>query len=1184
MYLRSVFSFLGIICGFISNSQVNLNSGTPEVSLPLFKYEDAINRLSGGISLNYVGGSGIRVESVAGSTGTGWELNYGGSITRLQRGEPDDQVQTGSFVYPGYFGTGTISSTHASNYDHYKNNYFPSGFLTSQYSPSSPIDIGGAYSPLYNQPRDHRPPPQYLADLEQDIFVFTFNGRQGSFVIGKNLEIKSLEDSRLKFQLEFLTMSGNVRTNISGFSVIDETGIKYVFRDLELSEVIKYDEGYRNIGGVVHLPGFYNRYHPLNELNAGLLLKGRGIGQFIVSKWHLTEITNSSTNAKIKFHYSSYNVDIDGGISSHSSTADTRQKVNSTHEKFKGQCKRITKIEYSEKESIDFIYSLGMRLDLESDKSLSEIIIKYEGVNKFTWKFNYGYFVGHQILESQNIQVSDHHWARLCLKSVQKVGGKSEEPPTKFDYYVGLHENGVFLNKVPPRNSFFQDHWGYYLSWAYGESEMTPGYILNHSFTNKSFLSNLTSFGYMDPDMNYARVGLIKTMTYPLGGSVTYEYEQNKSIILGQTQEVDMGGVRVKKVTINDGFDLGNNKVLEYSYIREDNTSSGWGYEAPIYSSNHSSIRIYKCGDRKFGPSNVLGFASSLNKAFQTGYTKAVQKFISSHSISDFTLNSNNFQSLIVWVIFFLSDLFSANYETFIPTTYQSKRINYNVIPFQYSRVVVADKTDLAAVTTNVYEFTSNDDFPLESNVQSFPYSSKSRLAQWQYGKVKKHTILINNTPVKEIENIYESFKSYYTVGNNFLSRTWRPLNILYGCHFQYSYLVGDNFGSISQEEYAPLYGRMELKEMKEHTYNSSGQSVVKSSHFFYNSDFQVSRTESSNSKGEIIETRTYYPNDYAFTSGVISEMKNRNILNIPVLNQVFLRRNGVNYLIKGSITEFTQIINGDIKPLNLFSFQNDIPVNENVVAFNPNTLIPNSSYFRNTTQNQYLAIGIPATVSSDEGKIATFVDYENKLTTATVINASYDDVAYTSFEAQNKGNWNYSPNNVVNEFVPTGKKCFRFPEQGSEIYKEGAVNGLKYILSFWSKGGAPGIKKEIPVSPYLSSDGIVLLHSYLNLSTGWTYYEYEVSNPSPIKLTNTHDFNGNQYGVPLVFLIDELRYYPSNARITSFAFDPLIGKTSECDANGRITYYEYDDLGRILTIRDEKRNLLKAWEYNYKQ
>jgi hypothetical protein len=45
--------------------------------------------------------------------------------------------------------------------------------------------------------------------------------------------------------------------------------------------------------------------------------------------------------------------------------------------------------------------------------------------------------------------------------------------------------------------------------------------------------------------------------------------------------------------------------------------------------------------------------------------------------------------------------------------------------------------------------------------------------------------------------------------------------------------------------------------------------------------------------------------------------------------------------------------------------------------------------------------------------------------------------------------------------------------------------------------------------------------------------------------------------------------------------YDPLIGKTSECDENNRITYYQYDNLGRLQFVKDENSNIVKMYEYN---
>ena len=49
-----------------------------------------------------------------------------------------------------------------------------------------------------------------------------------------------------------------------------------------------------------------------------------------------------------------------------------------------------------------------------------------------------------------------------------------------------------------------------------------------------------------------------------------------------------------------------------------------------------------------------------------------------------------------------------------------------------------------------------------------------------------------------------------------------------------------------------------------------------------------------------------------------------------------------------------------------------------------------------------------------------------------------------------------------------------------------------------------------------------------------------------------------------------------------SYTYAPLIGMTSECDADNRITYYFYDTLGRLKWIKDQDGNIVKTIQYHF--
>ncbi len=62
------------------------------------------------------------------------------------------------------------------------------------------------------------------------------------------------------------------------------------------------------------------------------------------------------------------------------------------------------------------------------------------------------------------------------------------------------------------------------------------------------------------------------------------------------------------------------------------------------------------------------------------------------------------------------------------------------------------------------------------------------------------------------------------------------------------------------------------------------------------------------------------------------------------------------------------------------------------------------------------------------------------------------------------------------------------------------------------------------------------------------------------------------------------LRTSLPNAMVTTYTYIPLIGMTSSTDPKGMTTFYEYDDFQRLKSIKDQKGNIIKSYDYHYKR
>jgi hypothetical protein len=1217
-----------LFVGFNARGQVNLQTGAATYSMPIFSYSNE-DRLSTTISLDYLDGSGLKVNEVAGSVGTGWNLKFGGVITRKQRGLPDDQKR--DLLYQNPLPENSLMSI-----KDYRGKLFANGYLFSVYNndlintqitneggwqkvlPSSYYTSGIGF---YQWPKP-RPVSEFIeADREMDIFKLDFGKGEFEFVIGKDFSIRLLNDSKLKVEVVTERMlESNIKTCISKFIVTDIDGIQYIFSTKELSEELLYDnfrtptgspEGYIDLNeNLIHYPehegvlgGFPTLFWIMpsvihyginnNVITNYPVYTARKTGNFIVTKWYLSQILNPlvGSNNQINFNYENYLINMN--------TSKIMSRSNIANEEIINKeiifAKRIKNINSGDTK-VEFIYEAVPRIDVPEILPLKEIQIKKQNstINKYV--FEYQYFLA-SLIKPYNYQFDEKEkfMTRLCLKSIQKldVDNLSNGKPTSFEYYTGNPNNyqGFSTNShiyvgsrdiVPPMFSFNTDHYGYYQAVTGVYDEMPTNYVI----PNRAVIE-CSSCDWKNPVSGGAKNGILKSINSPLGGKLSYEYEQNQVSYNGEN--IDVGGVRVSKVNQYDGISHANDLDIEYKYCTSNGiNSSGWGYEIPIYSQTKSS-RVYIQTNQPGLSVSSIGnsLASStitsglVGLAANTGLS-ASQSFISGAI-------SGLINGIIGIVINFMISLFTQNNPPeFIETTkiiYQSNSLqSKNPLPHFYSRVEVYEKQNNISLNgKKIYDFTSNIDYPINFPNYLPPYTNEQRCKMICYGLPKKITVYDKNGfLLKETTNDYEE-SIPVSVGKSLEWITTKNIaDVQPSSHSAYLNSV-DN---IIQKIYNIWSYNIFLIKTTEKIYTKNSMNFLETkTDYTYVPNSHLQRSViTTDSRGAITESKMFYSPDY--NTPMATALVSKNIIT-PLSTETWLTKPySTPELLSTSVTEYGIAANGDYKPVKLYNLETDVPVAESTIGeFNPSLPVRNANLIKQNAEITYDTKGnVSEQIAKPSNRIATTMYDIDNMPVASISNTNRANVAYSSFETRDvfnagiqaiKGDiipddWDVLTigDDPIQRFYhvgtcPTGNRCISLQWEDDKIQTTIPIT-KESILSFWAKGNVIKINNvPIRISAAIAKSEPI---------NGWVYYEILLPAGAAQQVITGKNV-----------LIDEVRLYPSNAKMVTSNYDLANNKINECDINNRITYYESDKLGRPLKVMDEKRNVIKTYEYNFK-
>jgi len=1125
---------------------VSLYTGIPSISIPIYEINEGRIKLP--ISLSYHAG-GIKVEEIASWAGLGWSLSSGGSISRTVMGLPDEGNDA---VYgSGYFNTLN--------------------------------DL--RLKPLIDSPQSTLWWKNQIAyrltkvkDAEPDIFTVSAGGFSGKFFYSQEEQrFFSVPASNLKISKIDDPNNGSFK-----FEITDENGLIYTFDVLETNRVFDY------------LPNITDR-----EID-------------FPTSWFLSSIYDPVTKKSVTFSYINVPISYETmksevqyyGLSQ--AYFENNKNVNVNHI----SSVRLTNIYFGNGNHIDFVTSSTSRLDLTNDKSLQFVKV-YNGTREIKRvELKHTYFQSDNIPDLSSDLPNIHSYAkRLKLDSLIEY-----DPETNLK--ISRHAFEYDPYTLPNRLSYAQDLWGY----CNGQSNYPSLIPAQTIYSGENYVHlpgsnrNINSYA--------SQACILKKIIYPTGGHTEFEYENNRIPYTGELYD------KVQKIYSVSQDPQNPAQFLEMTLTINEPEAAAWvtfsvNFDMANYNAYQTAAPPYiitlvntATNAQVFYYDNAIPYpvlipngTYTLKIDFSTNpypytYTESniVCIWMGSPPIPTYTLVGG----LRIKQIKNFDPVTNKEYniQNFYYTredndTISSGRIRASAFPTQYTVDVTPVNTPLPSNSYLCMKRFQYSHYPLSSAAGGpAEYQSVTVITTGESSRIKKVTSFFGLedyadeslsthtgpsafkplTTYDHFRGFEKSIKEYAFTNNDFKlikekrfeysnlngQRTKFAYGLTGGWSVGYSNepveVVGESYIDVG---YVPLMGiykvisdKLTLSLTVEKSYTATGEKLIDSIIYDVNPrNFAVAQSKSYSSTGDTIIEKIKYPVDYidnltgtsGWLTGIVA-LNNANMNNTPIENARFIKKGSNLKLVRSFLT----LYNNELLPGKIMSTDNN-PLTNYAMSYSAgNSLTIDTRQQDKVAFLAYNTAGNLLTQQKANDVLSSYIwGYNDTYPIAQVINASVNSFAYTSFEANDLGGWTMSPGGTISNIGSiTGNKAF------SGVLNKTVPVGA-YTVTMWSSWTANVLVNGIAGTP-VRRIGLFELR------------EWKLNNVTSIQVTADG--------------VDEVRLHPQDAQMTTYTYDPLIGLTSQCDVNNHITYYEYDGLGRLKTIRDENKNVLKTLDYQFQK
>ncbi len=1120
------------------NMPVNLVSGTPQVSIPIYTLE--YGGMSLPISLEY-DASGVKVESIASSVGQNWSLNVGGVVSRIVKGAPDE----GGYVTNG-----------VNNELNIKGFYRDFGLTKLDNALGSVSSYGKFMGWLQECAKGKQ-------DAQPDLFYFSTPQGGAKFVFNNQRQIVYLENT------DFVVKEDFMPDFFRSWSATAPSGIKYKFGHSGASS---------NATNTVEQ----------NFINQG---KNDGISSnnFIANAWFLTEISNPSTTNTITIDYTSNNfsnnilnrptktsfcytniTSINNNLCGDEKTRyyDLALNPYGVATDFFGTSTPYTMLNHTSSKvistitagtiSIYFDYSnrddLSLNFENHSGKKLDRIRVVESGKCIKTFDFTYSYSLCNDVKPSGITTSESADTKRLMLDKLSESScdGSISKPYT-FVYNAGM---------MPYKLSFAQDKFGYYNGQTSNQS-----LFAKYDATDKQNLNN-----NRDSNFSLAKIGSLQKIIYPTKGSVNFEFEPHVSNspvgYVSQDATIWLTGNVTPIVPVN-----GNNGFNSQTFTI--NPNDGNNLKIKMYLSRGSSgYASPALGCPISNYNNAIEIVNSLNNVIYSINYGQLDALISGHQNqfvmkeSEEFLDASKFLSGQTYTIkvYGMKDCFNVSTSIFIPKTIQvpyyemgglriKKITNKNddsntlkEVSYTYSNSKSVVQPSLTTRAT--FDFMSETNFFALSNQTDANKLTSEELGVTDfYKKIQKICPLHAESFTRSIignmiqsNNAYSiGFFQHASLGSSPFDINFRGPQISYG-------KVEETDGNGKKVNYFNEY-----KLYSELDFNSFISNFSPAPPIFQSLLAGEKQKIELYDKGNALLKNESFIHNYSKASTSIDALAIYSDGNTPLF-KVYTLQGQTKTLKSESETILLKGQNVTVTKDYAYTGFNHYQPTKITTASSLGEQLISKMYYPNDMDTEPLMFEL---ISQNRKANPVQTENYNGTTQLSVHKSTFAKDASTANLVLPKNVYSAKfPNNI-----PFTTNVGNLEKKLTYDYYDSSGNLTQYT----PEGGSPvsivwGYNKTQPIAKIENATNAQLVSAL------------GVTNFSAITEAQLSSLNNLRTNAAF-----------SQSMITTYTYQPLVGVSSITDPKGDTVYYTYDGLGRLQYVKDAQGKLLTDYQYHYK-